>query len=129
VSDALLLDTHAFLWWIWDDPRLSSAARRTIGENESVFVSVASAWEIAIKVGLGRIEAPKNLRRFLADQIRRNGFKILPVKLDHATQTATLANHHRDPFDRLLIAQAIIEDATLVTRDTLVQRYHIRTIW
>jgi PIN domain nuclease of toxin-antitoxin system len=100
-----------------------------MGENESVFVSVASAWEIAIKVGLGRIDAPKNLRRFLADQIRRNDFKILSVNLDHATQTASLANHHRDPFDRLLIAQSIVEDATLVTRDPLIQRYRIKTIW
>lgn len=129
MSDALLLDTHTFLWWIGDDTRLSTAAARAISAGDTVLLSVASAWEIAIKASLGRIDMPRNLSRFLAEQIRRNGFTILPIRLNHAAHTAGIENHHHDPFDRLLIAQAMIENATLVTCDPLVRRYPVRTLW
>lgn len=129
MSDVLLLDTHAFLWWIGDDARLSDAAARAISNGGTVLLSVASAWEIAIKASLGRIDVPKDLNRFLADQVRRNGFTILPIELAHAARTARIGNHHRDPFDRLLIAQATIENAVLLTCDPLMRRYRVRTLW
>lgn len=124
-----MLDTHAFLWWISDDANLTATAREAITCADTVIFSVASAWEIAIKAGLGRIDVPKNLRQFLAEQVRRNGFEILPIRLEHATHTTRLESHHRDPFDRLLIAQASVERATLVSCDPLVQRYRVKTIW
>lgn len=129
MSDRLLLDTHAFLWWINNDPRLSVTACSAITEARTVLFSVASAWEIAIKAGLGRIDVPKNLRPFLSDQIRRNGFDTLAVKLEHATWVLRLEAHHRDPFDRLLIAQASVERAVFVTCDPEIQRYGVDTVW
>ncbi len=126
----LLLDTHAFLWWIGDDRRLSGPAREAIAEpGNEVWFSVASAWEIAIKVGLGRFEIEAPLGRFLEEQTRRNGFRILPVLLGHATSVEALPAHHRDPFDRLLVAQSIAEKMTLVSGDRVLRKYGLRVLW
>ena len=125
----LLLDTQVFLWWIDDDRRLGTGARAAIEDagNRVVF-SVVSAWEIAIKAGLGRLRTPPDLGAFLADQIAINGFHVLPVELVHAIKVRDLDNHHRDPFDRLLVAQAIAEDLTMVTSDSVVSRYPVTTL-
>ena len=116
----LLLDTHVLLWALTDDPQLTPAARDAItdGRNE-VFVSAASAWEISIKRGLGKLRAPKDL----PEQLRRARFDVLPIDLAHALAVESLPDLHRDPFDRMLVAQAISERLTLVTADPQVQQY------
>jgi PIN domain nuclease of toxin-antitoxin system len=126
----LLLDTHAFLWWVLDDLRLSKRARGAIGDPKSdVFFSVASAWELAIKTTLGRLDLPGPLEALLPQQLALNGFHVLPVALSHALAVATLPPHHRDPFDRLLVAQAQIEELRLVSGDRQIARYEVGRIW
>ncbi len=105
----LLLDTHAFLWW--DEDKLPRAVVRRIQSAGEVYVSAASAWEVAIKATLGKIEAREALATAIADY----GFLPLPVSLEHADAVRALPMHHRDPFDRMLIAQAMLEGLTLVT--------------
>jgi len=125
-----LLDTHAFLWWIGDDRRLSEAARDAISRAENeLFFSVASAWEIAIKTQLGRLTLTTSLDKFLTEQIRRNDLDILPIGLYHAITLHGLPLHHRDPFDRMLVAQAIAEELTLISRDELIRQYDVPVRW
>lgn len=125
-----LLDTHVFLWWISDDERLSEKAREIIsdGRNELLF-SAASGWEISIKAGLGRLELPEDLERFVADQVSRNAFQVLPIYLSHALHVRKLPHHHRDPFDRILVSQAVLEEAPLLSVDPQIQNYSVDTIW
>ena len=126
----LLLDTHAFLWWIGNDARLSGPAREAIADpGNDVSFSVASAWELAIKTGLGRFEPDGDLGPFLEEQIQRNAFLLLPVKLEHAVSVSRLPAHHRDPFDRLLVAQAAVESMTLVSRDPQLRKYDAPILW
>lgn len=126
----LLLDTHAFLWWIGDDPRLPDRARSAIGNGANeVFFSVVSAWEIAIKTGLGRVEVPQSLEDFVTEQVRVNGFEVLPVHLRHALAVSSLPALHRDPFDRMLVAQGMQEGLTLVTGDAEIARYGAEVAW
>ncbi len=119
----LLLDTHVLIWWD-EGRRLSSAARRAIRDADAVYVSAASAWEIAIKIGLGRLRPTRTVEQAAAE----SGFLELPVTFRHAELVAQLPAHHRDPFDRLLVAQAEAERLTLVTRDPVFQRYSSATI-
>jgi PIN domain nuclease of toxin-antitoxin system len=126
----LLLDTHAFVWWIMASERVPRRARTAIASaRNECFVSVASAWEIAIKVSLGALRIKGALDRFLPDQIAANGFRLLAIDLDHAARVATLPFHHRDPFDRLLVAQALEEDLRVVTADPVFARYGIKRVW
>ncbi len=121
----LLLDTHAVLWWLDDPLLLSPTARETIAEpSNEVLVSAVVYWEIAIKRGLGKLTAPANVRGAL----KSCGFTELNVTPAHALATETLPLHHRDPFDRMLVAQALLEGATLVSRDPFVAAYGIPTI-
>ncbi len=125
-----LLDTHAFLWWISDDPRLSEKAREIIADGHNdLFYSAASGWEISIKAGLGRLEVPENLQRFIADQLSRNAIQVLPIYLSHALHTGTLPVHHRDPFDRILVSQAILEEMPLLSADSHLSRYLVEVVW
>jgi PIN domain nuclease of toxin-antitoxin system len=121
----LSLDTHTFLWWL-DDPRLlSAAARRAIRDGKNtVYVSAAVAWEIAIKRSLGKLDAPDDLEAAM----EANRFLPLPVTVAHALAVESLPDHHRDPFDRLLIAQARHEGFRLVSRDPQVARYDVPLI-
>jgi PIN domain nuclease of toxin-antitoxin system len=117
---SLLLDTHVLIWW--DEGRkLTAGARRAIKEADAVYVSAASAWEIAIKIGLGRLRPSRTVEQ----AAQESGFLELPVTFRHAERVAALPAHHRDPFDRLLIAQAGIEDLTLVTRNPVFARYEV----
>jgi len=119
----LLLDTHVLIWW--DEGRkLGLEARRAIAEAEAVYVSAASAWEVAIKIGLGRLRP----RRTIEEAAQESGFLELPVTFRHAEHVAFLPTHHRDPFDRLLIAQAELEELALVTRDPVFGQYRVKTI-
>ncbi len=126
----LLLDTQTFLWSISAPERLRARARRAIesGANE-VFVSAASAWEIAIKTRLGRLSLPEDPQRFVTEQMEQNAFQPLPVQIRHALKVIDLPDVHRDPFDRLLVAQAMVEELVLVTNDPQVRRYPVRVVW
>jgi PIN domain nuclease of toxin-antitoxin system len=125
-----LLDTHAFLWWISDNRRLSERAREIIadGRNELLF-SVASGWEISIKSGLGRLDVPEDLEQFIADQLSRNAFQVLPIHLSHALRTRVLPDLHRDPFDRILVSQAILEEIPLLSADPQISQYPVEVVW
>jgi PIN domain nuclease of toxin-antitoxin system len=116
----LLLDTHVFLWAVAGSQRLTEATRRTIEAADEVFVSAASIWEAAIKARLGKLDAdPVEL----AEAIAPSGFRELPVRASHAARVASLPRHHDDPFDRLLVAQALSEPLRLLTADALLVRY------
>jgi PIN domain nuclease of toxin-antitoxin system len=112
----LLLDTHAFLWFLLDDPQVSADALNLLTDpaNQKL-ISPASYWEIAIKIRLGKYALPVAFEPFMTDQIARNHFTIVPITVAHAAVLTTLELHHRDPFDRLLVAQAMIEDLPLVS--------------
>ena len=126
----LLLDTHTFLWWAANDSRLSENARLAIGNaaNE-VLVSAVNGWEIAIKSRLGKLPLPQSPDLFMARMVQQHAFNVLPITLTHAVQEHHLPSHHSDPFDRLLVAQAQLEKLTLVTNDTLIEKYEIKTLW
>ena len=121
----LLLDAHALLWWLADDPTLEAGARSLIADpaNE-VFVSAATVWEIAIKRALGKLDAPPDL----AGALDELGFTATPVTATDAERAGGLDPHHRDPFDRMLVAQAARLDAAVVTRDPIFARYGTRTV-
>lgn len=121
----LLLDTHALLWWLADDPQLGRKARAAIGQaGNVVYVSAASVWEIEIKRAIGKLSAPDNL----IEAIEASYFEMLPMNAVHATRAGRLPPHHNDPFDRMLIGQAMVEDLSLVSRDGAFKDYGIVTI-
>jgi PIN domain nuclease of toxin-antitoxin system len=123
----LLLDSHAFLWWLQDSRRLSREARRAIAAPASqVFVSAVSIWEIAIKLSVGKLRWREGVT--LDDSIASCGFTELPVSVRHAAGVRNLPRHHADPFDRLLVSQALVEDLWVVTADEMFARYGIRTL-
>jgi len=125
-----LLDTHAFIWWAEDNPLLSTRAHATISsETNEPLLSVASAWEIAIKVGAGKLRVSGTLQDWLRDEMRESRIAALEITLAHTFAVAELPRHHRDPFDRLLVAQARSENLPLLTNDDMLKRYGIRTIW
>ena len=123
----LLLDSHAYLWWLLDDRRLPGPARTAIADPESLLhVSAATIWELSIKAALGRLE----LRGCdLVAEIAANGFVELPLRAAHARAAGALPRHHDDPFDRALIAQALAHGLTCVTRDPVFTTYGVRTLW
>ena len=124
-----LLDTHIFLWWIADDPRLSSRIRQIISNGDNVlYLSAASGWEIAIKARLGKLKLPANPPSFIAGQLANNAITPLPVEMSHALHVYTLPDYHRDPFDRLLVAQARIENLPILTADPQIARYSVKVI-
>ncbi|MDF1554498.1 MAG: type II toxin-antitoxin system VapC family toxin [Deferrisomatales bacterium] len=121
----LLLDTHILLWWLNDDPTLTPAARAAIADgNNLAFVSAATVWEIRIKEGLGKLILPGNFGKVLEAQ----PFLGLDITTQHAHAVASLPPHHRDPFDRMLVAQALVENLTVVSRDAQIPRYPVRVI-
>lgn len=126
----VLLDTHTFLWWILDAKELSARARSTIAspDNECL-VSAASCWEMAIKASTGKLELDGTIDRFVPHHLAVNGFRELPVEMRHAAGVARLPFHHRDPFDRLLVSQALVETLTIVSADPVFRRYGVKRIW
>jgi PIN domain nuclease of toxin-antitoxin system len=126
----LLLDTHAFLWWVEGTPTLGRRARAAVANPDNdVFISMASCWELAIKLSLGKLRLSQRLDRFIPDQLTVNGFSLLAVELRHVVGVADLPFHHRDPFDRLLAAQALQEQLTIVSNDRVFRRYGVTVIW
>jgi len=126
----LLLDTHAFIWWIDDDAKLSLDARRLVsdGANE-IFFSSVSAWEIVLKRGLGRVEIPEPIDAFIAAQLGANAFQVLPVHLRHVFALSDLPDAHRDPFDRMLVSQAVADDLAILSADRHFRAYPAEVIW
>jgi PIN domain nuclease of toxin-antitoxin system len=126
----LLLDTHAFLWWLDGDRRLSRPARAAIADDRNaVLVSAASAWEIATKSRLGRLPGAADVAGDIPGCVSRQRFESLEISLLHAQRAGRLPGDHRDPFDRMLIAQAQIEDLTLVTNERLFDQYGVTRLW
>lgn len=126
----LLLDTHAFLWFVLDDPQLSPVALSLISDlNNSVLMSPASYWEIAIKVSLGKYEIPGSFQVWIEQQLSKNSFEILPIQVAHAAKVTTIPFHHRDPFDRLLIAQAMTEEIPIISVDGKFDQYAVERKW
>ena len=121
----LLLDTHAVLWWLSDDPTLSEAARVAISDPENtVYLSAVVIWEMRIKQGIGKLDLPDDFEEVVDGQ----AFSKLPVTVDHANAIVRLPAIHRDPFDRMLVAQAVVEEMTIVTRDRNIAEYGIDVV-
>ncbi len=126
----LLLDTHAMLWFFWDDAKLSATAKTLIEDPANrKLVSIASCWEIAIKACIGKLQLGEPAAVFLGREITRNNFEILTIGLNHVTAVETLPMHHRDPFARLLVVQCHNEQLPLVSGDPVFDQYGIRRLW
>ena len=125
-----LLDTHAFIWWVTNDPQLSADARNVIADSGNIlFLSVVSAWEIVIKNKLGKLTLPEPVEQYILSRLAINRFESLPIQMSHVLQVASLPSIHRDPFDRILIAQSQVENLPIVTIDQKITQYLVQTIW
>jgi PIN domain nuclease of toxin-antitoxin system len=126
----LLLDTHAFLWFLAGDSKLRASARRRIEDSTNEkFLSIASVWEMAIKVSLRKLELEDPLEDIVTEGTQESGILLLGISKDHAIRVATLPWHHRDPFDRLLAAQALEDDLAVLARDDAFDDYGVRRVW
>jgi PIN domain nuclease of toxin-antitoxin system len=126
----VLVDTHVFLWWVEGDRALPAKARAVLADqdNECLF-SLVSAWELAIKAGLGKLKLAIPVRRYVIEHIAANGFRMLDIRMAHIGRVESLPPHHGDPFDRLLIAQALEEKLPVVTADPIFRDYGVKRIW
>jgi len=125
----VLLDTHTFLWFINDSPQLSDTVRGLLTSDVDALLSIASLWEIAIKVGLNKLTLPTSFDTFIPEQLSLNDIEILPIRIEHLAIVPQLPLHHRDPFDRLLAAQALVETISLLSVDAIFDRYTVNRIW
>lgn len=126
----LILDTHTLLWWLFDDPRLSTAARASIANPKArIWVSAVSAWEVATKARLGKLPEAGDVLTKLPQYIRKARFLELPVTIEHSLKAGALPGPHRDPFDRMLIAQSFVTDYPVVTTDQVFKEYGAKVIW
>jgi PIN domain nuclease of toxin-antitoxin system len=125
-----LLDTHALLWWLSDEPALTKIARAIIADtNNLILVSAASAWEIATKIRLGKLPTAADLAEDFAGHLEREGFQMLAISWDHAIRAGLLPGPHRDPFDRMLIAQAQAENIPILSNEAPFDTYGVRRVW
>jgi len=126
----VLLDTHALLWWLSDDAALTRSARKTISETRNTpIVSAASAWEVATKVRLGKLPTASDLAADFSGHLEREGFQVLAISAEHGIRAGLLPGPHKDPFDRMLIAQAQAENMPIISNEILFESYGIRCIW
>jgi PIN domain nuclease of toxin-antitoxin system len=126
----LLLDTHTFLWFVMNDPRLSARAKSLIEDpGNQRLLSVASAWEMAIKVSLNKMTLTEPLHPFLLTQLTQNQTSLLPITLEHLQIVSSLPFHHRDPFDRLIIAQSLVDNLSLLSADASFDAYGVARLW
>jgi PIN domain nuclease of toxin-antitoxin system len=126
----VILDTQAFLWFVSDLAGLSKKARSALKEPENeIFLSLASTWEIAIKLSLGKLKIAEPLERFIPQQLLANSIRQLDISFRHVARVATLPFHHRDPFDRLLVSQAMLEDMPILSADKAFDSYGVKRIW
>lgn len=125
-----LLDTHAFLWFVLDDKRISTAAKSIIEDSKNtIYFSAASAWEMAIKTKLARLEIIGDFESFIIDQLSTNSFVPLPITISHSLYTERLPQIHNDPFDRIIIAQSKLENLALISKDNKIRKYKIDMFW
>lgn len=126
----ILLDTNVFLWWVEDSPKLSDRARGVIAdERNEVLFSVVSGWEMVVEVGVGKLALDEAPGAFIPEQIARNQLEILPMSLDHVLRVHDLPDHHKAPFDRLLVAQALVEEVPIVSANPEIARYPVEVLW
>ncbi len=126
----ILLDTHVFLWWVEGDRALPTKARAALADQESeCLISLVSVWELAIKAGLGKLRLALPVMRYVVEHAAANGFGMLDIRMAHVGRVEMLPRHHGDPFDRLLIAQAIEEKLPIVTADPVFRKYGVKRIW
>ena len=126
----VLLDTHTLIWWAIDDPKLSAKARSILSSFESdIFVSAASAWEIATKVRLGKLPGAETFVAEFPERVRKLGFRELTISIEHGQRAGLLPGEHKDPFDRMLIAQAQAENIPIVSNERIFDAYRVRRIW
>jgi PIN domain nuclease of toxin-antitoxin system len=126
----LLLDTHSFLWFLLDDPTLSKTAKDSIAEPDNdIEISPASYWEIAIKISLNKYSLPEPYEQFMERELATNQFRILAIEPKHTAALTSLPFHHRDPFDRLIIAQAMVEQIPVISGDEAFAAYPVTRIW
>jgi PIN domain nuclease of toxin-antitoxin system len=126
----VLLDTHVFLWWVEGDRALPAKARAVLADQDNeCLISLASAWELAIKAGLGKLKLALPVKRYVVEHVAANGFRMLDIRMAHIGRIETLAAHHGDPFDRLLIAQALEEKLPVITADPVFRKYGVKRIW
>lgn len=126
----LLLDTHTFIWWDSEPAKLSPQVLALCQDRQNVLLlSVVSIWEMQIKLHLGKLRLALPLKEIVESQRRINGIEILPITLEHVVALENLPAHHKDPFDRLLVAQAIVEEAVLVSSDSNIAKYAVRVVW
>ena len=124
-----LLDTHTLIWFLNGEDNLSDKSKEVIENPEnSNFISIASIWELAIKISLGKFKFKKGFKKFL-ELIDENGFEVIPISFEHALRLSTLEFIHRDPFDRLIVVQAMTDNLTVITRDENMAKYEIKTLW
>lgn len=125
-----LLDTHAFLWFVLDDTRISRKAKSTIKDSKNkIYFSAASAWEMAIKTKLDRMKIKGDLEPFIIEQLSTNNFFPLSITISHSLYTERLPQVHKDPFDRIIIAQSILEDIPLISTDKTIRKYPTTVVW
>ena len=125
-----LLDTNAFLWWLGKKDRLTTQAYAIIQNPENeIFLSVASAWEIIIKARSGKLTLPDSPEQYIPSRVAYYGFELLPIEIKHVLHLWTLAEHHRDPFDRILVAQSQVEQLPIITSDQTIPKYPVQVIW
>ena len=126
----MLLDTHSFLWLVTDDDSLSELARSVfLNPDSTLFVSAVTGFEISVKLSLGKLRLSEPPREFIENRLRNNALTALPVTMTHTYRLASLPFHHRDPFDRLLVAQALEEDMPILSADTVLSEYGIERLW
>jgi PIN domain nuclease of toxin-antitoxin system len=126
----VLLDTHTFIWFIMDDPALGPQAAELIkNPDNEVLVSIAAAWEIAIKMSLNKLNMKAPFDQLFPAQLQHNNFSLLPIEIPHLARITSLPWHHRDPFDRLMIAQSLVEDMPILSRDSNFDAYAVERLW
>jgi len=126
----VLVDTHVFLWWVEGDRALPAKARAALSDQDNeCLLSLVSVWELAIKAGLGKLKLALPVQRYVVEHVAANGFRILDIRMAHVGRVESLDPHHGDPFDRLLIAQALEEKLPVVTADPVFRKYGVKRIW
>ena len=125
-----ILDTHTFIWWITNDPRMTDKVRKIIADSSNeLFLSVASCWEMVIKMQTGKLKLTDDPGSFIPDQMYLNGIQGLAIQISHVLHTHKLPLYHRDPFDRIIISQSYVEQIPVITNDPLFEKYDVKVVW
>ena len=123
-----IIDTHALLWYLYNSSEISEKARQIIDNEEQIFTSIASLWEIAIKQSIGKLDLEYSITQ-IENFCKQKAISVFPIASRHLDELISLPNHHNDPFDRLIICQAKSENLTIITRDTIIPKYPVKTVW